>query len=175
MRWWLPVLLVACGQSSGAPPAGARTPMKFPVDVLVVAPSRVEYAINAVGSVDAFEKVQVTARVAGAVDRVLFSEGAEVKEGQTLAEIETQRYTVAVAAAKASFAKAQAARGDAELGLKRREDTVAQNPGLISGEELETFRTRLRTAQADEAAARATLDRAQLDLRDAYVRAPIAG
>jgi multidrug efflux system membrane fusion protein len=169
------VALAACGQSSGAPPPGNRAPMRFPVEVIAVAPARVEYVVNAVGSVDAFEKVQVTARVAGAVDRVLFSEGATVKDGQTLAEIETQRYAVAVAAAKAAHAKAQASLRDAELGLKRREDTVAQNPGLISGEELETFRTRVRTAQADEAAAKAALDRAQLDLRDAYVRAPVAG
>lgn len=174
MRAFVALALVACGQSSGAPPGG-RAPMKFPVDVVVVAPARVEYIINAVGSVDAFEKVQVTARVAGAVDRVQFSEGDVVKDGQTLAEIETQRYSVAVAAARASHARAQAARADAELALKRREDTVAQNPGLISGEELETFRTRLRTAQADEAAAKAALDRAQLDLHDAYVRAPISG
>ena len=56
-----------------------------------------------------------------------------------------------------------------------REDAVAQNPGLLSGEEVETFRTRLMSAQADEQAGRAALDRAQIDLRDAYVRSPIPG
>ena len=169
------VWLAACEKSAGQSPAGQRGPMKFPVEVMAVAPQRVEYTINAVGSVDAFEKVQVTARVAGAIDKLLFSEGDVVKQGQPLAEIEPQRYSVAVAQAKAALAKAVAARNDAAAGLKRREDAVAQNPGLLSGEEVETFRTRQMSAQADEQAARAALDRAQIDLRDAYVRSPIPG
>jgi len=169
------VCLAACEKSAGQAQSGQRGPLKFPVEVMTVAPQRVEYSINAVGSVDAFEKVQVTARVAGAVDKMFFSEGDVVKQGQPLAEIETQRYSVAVAQAKAALAKASAARNDAAAGLKRREDAVAQNPGLLSGEEIETFRTRLMSAQADEQAGRAALDRAQIDLRDAYVRAPIPG
>lgn len=182
----LALAIAACGdKSSAAPPAGGggrggpggpgRGGVKFPVEVAKVEARRVEYSVSAVGAVEAFEKVQVTARVAGAVDKVLFSEGELVKEGQPLVEIEPRRYEVAVQQARAALAKAQAAVADAKAGLERREAAVAANPGLITGEEIETFRTRARSGEADVAAARAALDLAQLNLRDAYVRAPASG
>jgi multidrug efflux system membrane fusion protein len=160
------------GGGTGGPPKGG---IKFPVEVAKVEARRVEYTVTAVGTIDAFEKVQVTARVPGAVDRVLFSEGDIVKEGQPLAEIEPRRYQVAVQQAKAAIAKAQSAVADARAGLARRETAVAANPGLITGEEIDTFRTRARAGEADVAAAKAALDLAELNLRDAYVRAPASG
>ena len=127
------------------------------------------------GSVEAFENVQMTARVAGVVEKVLFSEGAQVRAGQVLVEIEPQRYNLAVEAAQAAFEKATAARADAEAALKRRETVVRQNPGLITAEELETWRTKVRVAIADGAQAAAALDQAKLNLHDAYVRTPVGG
>jgi len=50
-----------------------RSKITFPVEVEAVKESSLVYTVNAVGSVEAFEKVQVTARVSGVVDRVLFS------------------------------------------------------------------------------------------------------
>ena len=133
------------------------------------------YAVNAVGSVEAFEKVQVTARVAGVVDRVLFSEGSSARVGQVLAEIEPERFRLAVESAQATFEKAEAAKADAEAGLKRRETVINQTPGLIPGEELETWRTKVRLAASDVAQTKAALNQANLNLHDAFVRAPVAG
>jgi multidrug efflux system membrane fusion protein len=133
------------------------------------------YSVNAVGSVDAFEKVQVTSRVPGVVDRVLFAEGNTAAANQVLVEIEPERYRLAVESAKAAYEKALAAEADAEAGLKRREQVISQTPGLIPGEELETWRTKVRLAASDVAQTRAALDQAQLNLHDAYVRAPISG
>ena len=135
----------------------------------------VEYTVSAVGSVEAFEQVQVTARVAGVVERVRFTEGELVKKGEVLVEIEPARYSLAVDAAKAALEKAQAAAAEAEAGAQRRAAVNEQRPGLLPGEELETFRTRARTAAAEVSAAKAALDQAQLNLRDAYVRAPMDG
>ncbi|NTV81203.1 MAG: efflux RND transporter periplasmic adaptor subunit, partial [Candidatus Aminicenantes bacterium] len=133
------------------------------------------YTVTAVGSVEAFEKVQVTARVSGAVDRVLFSEGEYAQAGQTLVEIETERYRLAVESAQASYEKAEASKADAEAGLKRRETVTTQNPGLIPGEEVETWRTKVLTAASDVAEKRSALNQAKLNLRDAFVKAPISG
>lgn len=169
----------ACGKSGGgekpAGGVGGRKPRAFPVEVQPVEARDVEYTITGVGSVEAFEEVKVTARVAGVVESVKFVEGAQVKKGQVLAVIEPDRYRLAVAAARASQQKAAAARADAEAGLARRERASQENPGLVPGEELETFRTRVQTAAADAASARVALQKAELELRDAYVRAPIAG
>lgn len=158
-------------QAEGA----SRKGLLYPVETTTVQERPVTYAINAVGSVDAFEKVQMTPRVGGVVEKVLFSEGTRVKAGQVLVEIEPERYRLAVEAAQASFEKATAAKADSEAALKRRETVVSQNPGLITAEELETWRTKVRVAIADVAQASAALDQAKLNLHDAYVRTPVGG
>jgi RND family efflux transporter MFP subunit len=183
----LAALLAGCSRERGGDEAGGSRPpadpgapkergsMKFPVEVAPVEVRRVEYAVSAVGSVEAFERVQVTARVGGAVERVRMREGTAVKAGQVLAEIEPRRYEVAVAAARATLERAQASRADAAAALARREAAVAQTPGIIPGEELATARTRVRVSAAEVQQAQAALDQAELNRRDAHVRAPIAG
>lgn len=152
-----------------------RSKITFPVETRTVELRSLTYSVNAVGSVDAFEKVQVTARVSGVVDRVLFSEGSYAKVDQVLVEIEPERYKLAVEAAQAAYEKALASQADAEAGLKRRETVINQNPGLIPGEELETWRTRVLLAKSDVAQTKAALNQATLNLHDAYVRAPYSG
>ena len=135
----------------------------------------VEYAVHAVGAVEAFERVQITARVAGALDKVSFREGEDVKKGTVLAEIEPSRYALAVTSAQAALERARAELADAEAGLARREAVNQKSPGLLPAEEVESFRTRARSAAAQVSSAKAALDQAQLNLRDAYVRAPMDG
>ena len=165
----------AGGGPAGAAPGGGRKAAKFPVEVAPVAARAVEYAVNAVGSIEAFEVVQVTARVPGAVERVRFSEGQKIGTGGVLVEIEPQRYKLEVEAARAALEKTRAAETDAQAGVDRREKAVAATPGLIPGEEIESWRTRQRTAVADVAEKKAAHAQAELNLRDAYVRAPVAG
>lgn len=172
------MILATCSRDGARPPPGApgeRKPPAFPVAVVEVTTAAVEYAIHAVGTVEAFERVQVTARVPGVVERVAFREGDRVRADQVLVTIEPLRYRLAADAARAALEKAQAGRADAEAGLQRREAALAGSPGLIPGEEVATWRTRLRTAEAEIAAAQAALAQAELALRDAYVRAPQVG
>jgi membrane fusion protein, multidrug efflux system len=159
---------------AGAPPGGRRS-MEFPVEVRAVEARNVEYSVTAVGSLDAFERVAVTARVAGAVERVNFREGQLVRAGQELVEIEPERYRLAVDAAQATLNKALASKSEAEAGHARRQDANAKNPGLIRGEEIETWRTKVQTAAAEVTQAQAAVAQAKLNLRDAFVRAPVSG
>ncbi len=162
-------------EAKGEGPGAKGKAMSFPVEVIPVAKERVEYTVTAVGSVDAFERVQLVARVSGAVEHVRFKEGETVKKGQVLVEIDPARYSVAVRSAKASLEKALAAKVDAETGLSRREGAGAENAGVFSTEELSTWRTKVRSASAQVAEAQAALDTASINLRDAYVKSPIAG
>lgn len=149
--------------------------MEFPVEVKAVESRKVEYTVTAVGSLEAFERVAVTARVAGAVERVMLAEGQVVTKGQALVEVEPERYRLAVAAAEATLQKAQAAQGEAQAGYARRQQASEKNPGLIRGEEIETWRTRVQSTAAEAAQAQAALAQARLNLRDAFVRAPVTG
>ena len=145
----------------------------FPVEVRPVELRRVDYTVKAVGALEAFENVQVTARVGGALERLHFKEGDSVKEGALLAEIEPQRYQLAVASTKASLERAQAARAEAERELERAEKLAAE--GISTGAEVSTWRTKLETARAAESEARAALGIASLNLKEARLRAPIGG
>jgi len=181
-----PLVSVACNKPDqatadtgkggrGGKGAGGEGGLAFAVDVLPVEKQKLDYVVTAPGTVEAFEHVQITARVAGAVDRVAFREGQEVKAGDVLVTIDAERFRLAVNSANAALMKTQAAQKDVEAQVARREGASQTNPGLIPGEELETYRTKVLTAKADTAVAQEALKTADLNLRDSAVRAPIAG
>ncbi|HEV2064828.1 MAG TPA: efflux RND transporter periplasmic adaptor subunit, partial [Thermoanaerobaculia bacterium] len=149
--------------------------VEFPVEVAKVETRRVEYSVAAVGSVEAFEQVAVTARVPGAIEKVSFSEGDVVNTGTVLVEIEPERYRLAVQSARATLEKSQAAKSEAEAGLKRRETVNQKNPALVKEEDLDSWRTRVWTATAELAQTKSALDLAQLNLKESLVSAPVSG
>ncbi|WP_437661075.1 efflux RND transporter periplasmic adaptor subunit [Sorangium sp. So ce1182] len=166
----------ACKKGEEASPEQGRRPGKgtsFPVEVVPVAAERVEYAVPAVGTVEAFEQVQLTARVAGVVEAVRFMEGDEVKAGQVLVEIDPARYNLAVRAARATLDRMTATQAEAAAGLERREAEGAE--GVFSKEDVASWRSRSAITSAQVAEAKIAVDQALLNLRDAYVRAPIQG
>ena len=137
---------------------------------------KVDYTVQAPGTIDAFERVQVTARVAGVVDRVAFTEGQEVKKGDMLVVIDSERYQLAVNSAKAALEKAQAAQKDSRrpwsgAARARASSIPASSPARSS----RPTRRRALTAKADTAVAAEALKVARLNLRDSFVRAPIEG
>lgn len=155
----------------GAGGAGAL----FAVDVMAVTSRKVDYTVQAPGTLEAFERVQVTSRVSGVVDRVAFTDGQVVKKGDALVVIGSERYQLSVNSANASLAKVRAAQADIEAMVNRRQRASDEHPGLIPGEELETYKTKSVTAKADTAVAEEAVKIALVNLRDAYVRAPIDG
>jgi multidrug efflux system membrane fusion protein len=177
-----PLVAVACKTPDKATPEGRRGGrsggeggVAFAVDLLQVERKKLDYVVTSPGAIEAFERVQVTARVAGVVDRVSFREGQEVKRGDVLVAIDGERYRLSVNSARAQVEKVQAAQKDVEAQVARREGASDKNPGLIPGEELETFRTKVLTAKADTSVASEALKIAELNLRDSAVRAPIEG
>ena len=182
-RTWLvagALVIGAAGCKSSSADSALKQPktsnkVAYPVQVAPLELRQVQYNVLAPGSLEAFQQVQITARVAGAVDAVKFVEGQEVKKNDTLVVIEVDRYQVAVDQAKAALDKATAAEKAAEGELARRQQANAQNQGLIAGEEVANFETQVATSKADMETARQQLRVAQLNLRDAYVRAPFAG
>ncbi|HEY3296078.1 MAG TPA: efflux RND transporter periplasmic adaptor subunit [bacterium] len=149
--------------------------MKFPVEVATVATHAGDLAVHAVGSLEAFETVQVTARVTGAVQKVRFREGENVRAGEPLVEIEPERFDLAVKSAEAVYERAKAGRREALAGLARREDIQGKNPGFVSPEDLDNWQTKAMSARADSIEAAAALELAKLNKRDAYVPAPVSG
>ena len=74
-------LLAACGKSAVPPPAAAPPPA---VTVVTAAPRAVPVLIDAVGRTEGSKEVEVRARVAGILQRVLYTEGSPVRAGAPL-------------------------------------------------------------------------------------------
>jgi membrane fusion protein, multidrug efflux system len=172
-------LAVACAKKDAAQtPSGAKRGAKgiaFPVEVIKVTADPHVVDITAPGVVDAFEHVQITARVSGVVDKITFVEGQDVKVNQVMAFIDSRRYALSVSSAKAALEGAEAAQADAQASLDRRTGASQANPGVIAAEEVETYQTKLRTAQAAVDQAKEALKLAQLNLDDSNLKTPIAG
>ncbi|MCL2178328.1 MAG: efflux RND transporter periplasmic adaptor subunit [Proteobacteria bacterium] len=166
----------ACNKPDGeqANSSKSKQPV-FPVELAPIEERDLEFVIQAVGSVEPYEMVQITSRVPGAVDKANFLEGQHVKTGELIAEIDIKRYQVSVDAAQAALLRANASKTEAQSTLERREQAQKNSPGLISTEELELYKSKYSAAIADQLSAKAALEQAKLNRQDAYVRAPFEG
>jgi RND family efflux transporter MFP subunit len=173
--WITAAILGACSGKSAVGAGKEPRKLEYPVEVAPLETRPVVYEVTSPGSIEAFQQVQITARVAGVVDKVAFAEGQVVATGDVLATIESDRYQVGVDQAKAALAKAVANQKSMEAQLARRTGASDLHPGLIPGEEIETHQTAVDVAKADVESARQALRVAELNLRDSYVRAPIPG
>jgi membrane fusion protein (multidrug efflux system) len=161
--------LTGCGDQ--APPSGP--PPAPEVGVVTVAPKTLDVPTELPGRVEAVRVAQVRARVTGIVQKRLFAEGSDVKEGQVLFQIDPAPYKAAVDSAKAALAKAQANELQASGLLKRY--TPLREANAISQQDFVNATSSAAQAAADVAAAKAALQTAQLNLDYATVTAPISG
>lgn len=125
------------------------------------------------GRIEAIDTVQLRARVEGFLKKRNFEEGAEVKKGQILFEIEREPYEIAVALARANLASATAARTLAQQTYDRTTELVTNN--VSSKASLDTARSQLAQAQAKVQAQEAALQTALLNLSYTRIAAPMNG
>jgi membrane fusion protein, multidrug efflux system len=167
-------LSAACRDGAGpAVQAGGGAERALNVRVAPVEARDVIYKVQALGSLEAEELVQVTAEVEGAVTEVLFHEGDHVTAQTVLVRIDPARYQLEAARAEATHRKAVADWQRAEEDMKRRE-TLAEDR-LVSVEELARARQETVRLAAEAAAAKAALDIALQDLKRSDVRAAREG
>lgn len=159
--------LAACGEEEEGTPPPAE------VSVITVATSPITITNELPGRLSALRVAEVRARVAGVVLERTFTEGADVKAGDVLFRIDPAPFKVDVDSARAALAKADANALEARLQAGRYKDLVAVN--AVSKQEYDEAASSLKQAQADVASARASLERAELNLGYATVRAPISG
>ena len=164
------VLLVACGQKNAAPPP---SPPPTEVGVIGVEPRSVPVITELPGRVSAFLVAQVRARVDGIVLRREFTEGANVKAGQTLYKIDPAPFVASLDAAKATLAKAQANLVAQAALAARYKILVAGN--AISRQSYDNAVASQGQAAADVAAGKAAVETAQINLGYTDVTSPISG
>lgn len=148
----------AKGSTPGAGGPGAAMPAPE-VEVITVARGNATLTQDLPGRLQAWRTAEVRARVEGIVEKRLFSEGADVAAGATLFQIDARTYK---ATRDAAAADVQTARLMLERYLPLLEIKA------VSQQEYEAAQARLKQAQA-------ALARAELDLENTRVPAPIAG
>lgn len=162
-------LLAGCGKNDDRPPA----PLPPEVSVVTVASGRVTRMTELPGRINSMREAQVRARATGILLKRRFEEGANVKEGQILFEIDPAPLQAALDSARASMAKAEAALNEAKATVDRYKDLVPIN--AISKQIYDQAVAALGQSQAEWLAGKAAVQTAELNLSYAQVTAPISG
>lgn len=166
------LVLMACGKQ-GQP--GAGMPQMPPAEVAVVTVGAAENAVtrDLPARLVAYRTAEVRARVEGILEKRLFAEGGMVQAGQSLFQIDPRTLEADLASARAALARAEASALIASQTASRYRQLVAEQG--VSKQELDQSEATLKQSQADVAANKAAVTRAELNLNYARVLAPISG
>jgi RND family efflux transporter MFP subunit len=143
--------------------------------------------LQATGYVTAHRQATVSAQITGTLTKVLIEEGAAVKQGQVIAQLEDSALRAAlevaranVKASQAQVVQARAQLAQAQADARRQDELVAQ--GMVTKQAAEQARTALAAAAAqldarnrEADAARAQESQAKVNFDYTVIRAPFSG
>lgn len=162
----------ACGKKEGA---GAPNPatMVMPVGVVTAKSTTVPITAEAVAQTEGAKEVEIRPRVGGILLKRLYEEGASIKAGQSMFQIDPVPYQIALQQAKAALA-AQQARAEQAIREEGRLHGLLASQS-ISQREHDNATSEKATALANLQQAQANVREAELNLSYTNVTAPIAG
>ena len=161
-------LYPACGgekKASTVPPPA--------VTVLEVVQKDVPVVFVYVAQTQSSHLVNIQARVSGFLDKRLYTEGAVVKQGQTLFQMDPKPFQAQLAQAAAALARQEAACETARLSLARTKPLTEQE--ALSQKDLDDATGQYQSAAAAVEQAKAQLETAKLNLSYTTITSPITG
>ncbi|MEP9359543.1 efflux RND transporter periplasmic adaptor subunit [Sphingomonas sp. KR3-1] len=166
------MLLASCGSGSQtAQKKGAGGPPT--VGFVVVQPGEVPEVAELTGRVNAYQTSEVRPQVAGIVRKRFFTEGAIVRQGQTLYQIDPSLYSASVSEASANLQNAQANAEAARIKADRYKPLAEAE--AVSKQDYTDAAAAARQARAQVAQTNAQLRTARINLNFTRVPAPITG
>ena len=159
--------LGGCGEQS--PPA----PSPPSVGIVELTVQNAPLMTELPGRIAALETAEVRPQINGIIRRRLFAEGAQVRAGQMLYEIEDAPYRAALGQAQGALARAQASIRATALQAQRYRDLVGIN--AVSRQEADNAAASAQQARADVAAQQAVVQAARVNQDFTRIRAPISG
>jgi RND family efflux transporter MFP subunit len=129
--------------------------------------------LTASGYVVARRKAVVSAKIQGRLSELRVEEGSVVREGQTLARLESIDYEAQVTRSKAAVLRAEAELSENRRQLRLADDMAKQK--VISDDQREAAASRVKIAEAQLAQASADLSFAEAQLQNTVIRAPFSG
>jgi RND family efflux transporter MFP subunit len=163
-------VLVGCGRAPTA--AAPESPL---VTVSVPVEREVTDYKDFTGRTDAVQSVSVRARVSGYLTKIAFKEGIEVKEGDTLFEIDPRPYQAQLDQATGQFEQAQANVQLSQANYQRARELAKRPVAAITPQDLDTAAAQLATNKGQMTVAQAAVDSARLNVDFCTVRSPIDG
>jgi multidrug efflux system membrane fusion protein len=161
------------GGPATAAPQSAAAPSLVPVTFEAVRPRDVPVFLSGLGSVQAFNTVTVKARVDGYLDRLGFTEGQDVKEGDVLAQLDSRSLQAQLAQAQAAKARDEALLANARLDLQRFANLMTRE--YASRQSVDTQRATVAQLEAAVQGDQAAIDNARVQLSYTTITAPIGG
>jgi membrane fusion protein (multidrug efflux system) len=165
-------LVAACGGKQAAPAPG-NAQQAPEVAVFTVAPQALAMSTELPGRTAAFQVAEVRPQVGGLIQKRLFTEGADVKAGTQLYQIDAATYQAAFNSAKANLAKAKANLAAAAPKVERYKELVAIEG--VSRQDYDDAVAAHEQAKAEVEAAQAALDSARINVDYTRVASPISG
>lgn len=155
------------GKAGG--PAGPAPEVK----VQAVEPQRVVFTTEIAGRTSPYRIAEVRPQVSGIIKARNFTEGADVKAGSTLYQIDPATYKAQLASAAAALARAEA--NVAPLRLRRDRYRELNSISAVSRQEYDDAEAALKQAIAEVGVQKAAVENAAIRLNYTKVNAPISG
>ena len=129
--------------------------------------------VSSTGTLNAVTTVQVGTQVSGIVSKIFADFNTQVKKGQLIALIDTTFLAASVREAEASVERANAQLFQAQREYERTKSLTDKSLG--SETELDQAKYNLALANSQLKSAKSSMERAQINLKYAQIRAPIDG
>lgn len=163
------ILLSGCGEEQQK--GGKMPPPDVKVVTLKAGPLTVSTELP--GRTSAYRVAEVRPQVGGIILKRNYKEGSDVKEGESLYQIDPAPFRATLSSAQAELAKAKANAELARLTVNRYKPLLGTN--YISRQDYDTAVSTLAQAQAAVQAGQASVQTAQINLNYTKVTSPIAG
>ncbi len=174
MKYLVPFLLAltlaSCGRKTEAK---SSAPPPVPVEVATAELRTVPVEMQAIGTVEPIASVQLKAKVQGEILKVHFPDGASVKAGDPLFDIDPSTFQTALKRAQANLATAKSTASNADEQATRY--TTLIKSGVASKEQFSQYLATAESLKSELDARQADVDDAQQALDWSQIKAPISG
>ena len=144
-----------------------------PVSVMPARLQDIRHTASAIGTISASNTAVVRAQVSGVLQQIHFTEGQQVKAGQTLAQIDPRAFQAALGQAEGQLARDKATLDNARIDLARYKDLLAKD--AIARQQVDTQQATVNQLEGTVKADQAAVDSARLQVTYSRVLAPISG
>lgn len=153
--------------------AHQAAPSAVPVTAAVATRQDVPEIVNAIGTVQSIDSVSVQPRCTGQIQKIEFTPGQDVAQGQELFLVDPRPYQAALDQAKAQLAHDEGLLGEAQMDLQRYQ--TLEKEKSIAGQQAQDQAYVVQQDQGTVQLDQANVETAQLNLNYCHITAPIAG